>query len=135
MTKTYENRAHDYTEWLCSHMLPLVKRRKLAKFADISCEEDAFTVEEARRYLLAARELGFKLKMHAGQRRNIGALGLAVELGVATVDHVIYLNADDAAALARTPIIATLLPGPVFFLGTQKYAPARMLIDAGVSVA
>ena len=31
--------------------------------------------------------------------------------------------------------IATLLPGPVFHLGLARYAPARMLIDAGAAVA
>jgi imidazolonepropionase len=44
-------------------------------------------------------------------------------------------TAEDAAALGRSPTIATLLPGSVFHLGLERYAPARMLIDAGAAVA
>jgi imidazolonepropionase len=135
MLGQYENQPGEYVDWLCDYMLPLVWKRKLATFADISCGEDAFTVLEARRYLLAARQIGFGLKLHAGQHANIGGMRLAVELGTVSVDHAIYLDADDAALLAHSSVIATLLPGPAFHSGTSSYAPARMLIDAGVAVA
>lgn len=131
----YENQPDKYVDWLCDYMLPLVWRRKLAIFADISCEDDAFTLAEARRYLVAAKQIGFGLKMHAGSHANLGAVRLAVELGIVSTDHAVYVDGDDAALLARSPVIATLLPGPIFHLDTGRYAPARILIDAGVAVA
>jgi imidazolonepropionase len=135
MPGRYENHPGAYVDWLCNYMLPLVWKRKLATFADIACEEDAFSVSEVRQYLLAARQIGFGLKMHAGQYLNIGSMRLAAELGIVSVDHAIYIDADDAAVLANSAVIATLLPGPVFHLAATRYAPARMLIDAGVGVA
>jgi imidazolonepropionase len=42
---------------------------------------------------------------------------------------------EDAAALGRSSTVATLLPGSVFHLALERYAPARMLIEAGAAVA
>jgi imidazolonepropionase len=131
----HQQRPEQYLEWVCSHVLPLVKRRKLAEFADIRCEEGAFQEPEARRFLTVARALGFELKMHTGRRSNFGVIRLAAELGVTSVDHVVDANPADATFLAQSNTVATLLPGGVFYLGTQPYAPARMLIDNGVAVA
>ena len=131
----YERRARDYIDWLCSYMLPLIQRRRLAEFAEIFCEEGVFGIEDARKYLETAKHLGFGLKMHAGQYQNIGAVGLAVELGVTSVDHLICVNDEDAALLGQANTIATLLPGSVFYRGSQQYAPARLLIEHGAAVA
>jgi len=125
----------DYVNWLCARMLPRVARRRLAEFVDVPCGEAAFSLEQARRVLLAARQLGFGLKMHAGQFCNIGAVGLGVELGVTSLDHLIHLDASDLDRLANSDTIATLLPGRVFYLGQQSYPPARAMIDRGVAVA
>ena len=64
-----------------------------------------------------------------------GAIAMAVELGVSNIGLVLALTPDEAAILAQSQIIATLLPGSAFFLGAKEYPPARMLIDAGVAVA
>jgi imidazolonepropionase len=131
----YRDRPDRYLEWVCSHMLPLIHRRKLAEFADIHCDESGFSVEHARRYLMAARQLGFGLKIHTGRRPPAGAIRMAVELGVSSVDHAVDVTPEDAALLADSQTIATLLPGPVFYSETRQYAPARMLVDSGAAVA
>jgi imidazolonepropionase len=131
----YRERPDQYLEWVCSYMLPLVKRRKQAEFADIRCEEGGFDEADARRYLTAARELGFALKMHTGRRTNAAAIRLAVELGAASVDHAEDVSREDVLLLAQSNTVATLLPGETFYLGTEPYAPARMLVDSGVAVA
>jgi imidazolonepropionase len=131
----YQQPPDQYLDWVCSHMLPMVRSRKLAEFADLRCEEGAFTCEHARRYMTAARNLGFWLKMHTGQRSNAGVIRLAVELGASSVDHAVDVSQEDAVLLARSPTIATLLPGGNFYLGVAPYAPARMLINSGVAVA
>ena len=131
----YQTGPDEYLDWVCSHMLPLVKRRKLAEFADIRCEEGAFEQDHARRYLIAARDLGFGLKMHTGQRSNAGVIRLAAEMGAESVDHAVDASQEDAMLLAQSNTIATLLPGENFYLGAEPYAPARMLINSGVAVA
>ena len=125
----------EYIDWMCSRMLPLLKRRRLAEFADICCERDMFSIEQSRRFLSVARELGFIPKMHAGETANTGAVEEAVRLGAASVDHVVLVNESDVEMLAGSHTIATLLPGPVFFTGRGRYAPARSLIDGGAAVA
>ncbi len=130
-----QERPELYLEWVCTHVLPLVGRRRLAEFADIRCEEGGFGEQDARRYLTAARGVGLELKIHSGRSSNPGVIRLAVEMGATSVDHAVDVNQEDAALLARSDTIATLLPGGVFYLGTPPYAPARMLIDNGVAVA
>jgi imidazolonepropionase len=130
----YQDRPDEYLEWICLHLLPLVYRRKLAEFADIRCSEEAFTVEQARRYLAAAQQTGFALKMQTGQHSHAGAIRMAIQAGVVSVDRLTDVTPEDAALLAQSPILATLLPGEAFHLGTHRYAPARTLIDSGAAV-
>lgn len=135
MPLNYVHVTTSYLDWLCSYMLPLVKRRRLATFADVACEKGRFSVEEARQYLAAAKQLGFALKMHAGEHGTMGAVKLAVEAGVVSVEHAISLSPEDIGLLAASSTIATLLPGPAFHLGTGRYPAAREFIDRGVAVA
>ena len=130
-----DSSSSEYIDWMCSRMLPLVKRRRLAEFADIRCEREMFSVEQSRRYLSVARQLGYKAKMHAGETGNLGGVAEAVRLGAASVDHLVFVNENDVEMLAGSHTIATLLPGPVFFNGHSRYAPARSLIDGGAAVA
>ncbi len=135
MFPDYPDGPDHYLDWVCSHMLPRIHRRKLAAFAEIRCQEGAFTVEHARRFLLAARQLGFGLKLCTDGEPPAGAVAMAVELGTASVGNLRNITPDDAALLARSQTIAVLPPGPAFYSGTGRYPPARMLIDAGVAVA
>jgi imidazolonepropionase len=131
----YEGRADEYIEWMCRAMMPKLKRRKLARFADVYCDEGAFTVDQARRYLAAAKSFNFLLKIHAEQFSRTGAARLGVELGAASADHLDHIDDEDARALGSSDTIATLLPGAVFHLGLNCYPPARKLIEAGAAVA
>ncbi len=131
----YAGRADEYIDWICRSIMPKLKRRKLARFADVYCDEGAFTLEQARRYLTAAKDFGFRLKVHAEQFSRTGAAMLAVEMGAASADHLDCINDDDARALAASDTVATLLPGAVFHLGLDRYPPARKLIKADAAVA
>jgi imidazolonepropionase len=131
----FEGRADAYIDWMIRHMLPALRAERLARFVDVYCDRGAFTLEQSRRYLEAARALGFGLRVHAEQFANTGAARLACELGAASADHLEQASAEDAAVLGRSSTAATLLPGSVFHLALERYAPARMLIDAGAAVA
>lgn len=125
----------DYVDWVASHMIPRIAQAGLAVFADAFCEHGAFTLDETRTYLEAAMRNGLALKLHAEQFSRTGAARLGVELGALSVDHLESAGPEDADALAQSSTIATLLPGAVFHLGLNTYAPARMLIDRGAAVA
>ena len=46
--------------------MPKIHRRGLARFAAYYCDEQVFNMEQANRYLEAARGLGFQLNIHTG---------------------------------------------------------------------
>jgi imidazolonepropionase len=52
-----------------------------------------------------------------------------------SADHLIYVDAAGADALAAAGTVATLLPIAAFYLKLGRFAPARMLIEHGVPVA
>ena len=131
----WRGREDGYVEWMCTYLMPKLRRRNLARFADVYCGQGAFNLAQARRYLEAARALGFDLKVHAGQWTAGSGAALAVELGAVSAAHLDYADEREIRALAGSGTVATLLPGAVFHLGLDHYAPARQMIDAGVAVA
>ncbi len=128
---------HAYVDLVCGDMLAACAEH--ARFIDVFIDGGAFTVDEARRILLAGRDAALEMRVHAGQLEADGGVSLAVELNAASVDHCTYLTDDDVellAASARHDVgtVATLLP-LVEFSTKQPYPDARRLLDAGVAVA
>lgn len=115
--------------------LPAVKGLDLARFVDVFCDAGAFTIEETRRILTAARDLGFGLKVHADELEWTGATELACELGAVSCDHLLQVSPEGVQALAGSSTVAVLLPATSTFLGKLQGAPARRMLDAGVAVA
>jgi imidazolonepropionase len=130
----YRERREDYVALVVEEMLPRVANEKLAEYADVFCEERVFTVEETRRILTAARELGLGLRVHADQLSLSGGARLAAELNAATADHLEYTDSDGIAALKSANVQPVLLPGSVYALGSARYPAAREMIDAGLAV-
>jgi imidazolonepropionase len=129
------NSRVEYIREITEVMIPRAAQEGLAQFCDVFCEEDHFTVEEARSILLAARKAGLGLRIHAEKYSRCGGAKLAAELGARSADHLGWIDDADIEALRRAGTVATLLPGTPFNLGTMHYAPARKLIAAGVPVA
>ena len=125
----------DYVRYLIDEMLPRVAEEKLAAFADVFCEPGVFTMGETREILVSAQAAGLKLKLHADELEPHGGAELAAEIGATSADHLGAISSGGIAALAHSDTVATLLPGTMLFLGKQKHAPARALIDEGAAVA
>jgi imidazolonepropionase len=124
-----------YIDLLVHEMIPAVAADALARFADVFCETGVYTVDESRTILSAAREAGMLVKLHADELTASGGAELAASLGATSADHLAAVSDEGIAALATTGTVATILPGTMLFLGKTKHAPARRLIEAGVSVA
>lgn len=124
-----------YIRLIIDEMLPRVAAEGLARYCDVFCESHVFTVDESRRVLARARELGLGARLHAEQLSLSGGAGLAAELGAATGDHLEWIDADGILAMKQAGVIAVLLPGAVFNLGLTRYAPARAMIEADLAVA
>jgi imidazolonepropionase len=116
-------------------MLPEMARRGLARFCDVFCETGVFTVEESRKILLAARALGFGLRVHADELGDSGGALLAGELRARSADHLVFVSDRGIAALAEGGCVATVLPIAAFYLRLGRFAPARRLLEAGVPLA
>ncbi len=128
----YRERRTEYVDLLTTEMLPAFVG--LARFCDVFCEREAFTLDESRRILTRAKELGYALKLHADQLSPSGGARLAAELGATSADHLDYTSDDDLHAMRQAGVVATLLPGCSYSL-RSPYPSARRFIDAGLSVA
>jgi imidazolonepropionase len=110
-------------------------KEKLAEFIDCFCDRGAFSVEDCRRVFLAGKQFGLVPRVHAEQLSRTGATRLAIEVEAASADHLDQVTPADVRALARSNVVATLLPGANFHLGLRRYPPARELVAAGAAVA
>jgi imidazolonepropionase len=120
-----------YLDFILAEVLPAVAA--LAEAADVFVEGGAFDAAQARRYLQASRDAGLALRLHGDQFTEQGAVGLAVELGARSVDHLEATGAEGIATLARSDVAAVLLPASALFLG-RPMPPARALVDSGAIV-
>ena len=130
--KEYAGRTADYVDLMIREMLPEAK--ELAEFADIFTEKNVFEIEDSRRYLQAAKDLGYKLKLHADEIVQLGGAELAAETGAVSADHLLHVSDEGIRRMAQAGTVATLLPLTAFAL-KEPYAPARKFIEAGAAVA
>jgi imidazolonepropionase len=109
--------------------------RRGAKWCDVFCDDGAFTVEESRHILSAARQAGLGLRIHAEQLAATGAAALAAELGCASADHLDHVTPGDAAALAAAGVVGVLVPVASLYSRSQRWSHATTLREAGVTLA
>jgi imidazolonepropionase len=124
--------ADAYLDFALSEVLP--SAAELAEAADVFLEHGAFDAVQARRYLEACRGAGLALRLHADQFTEAGGIGLAIELGAKSVDHLEATEPGGVRILAAANVAAVLLPVAALVLG-RPMPPARELIDKGAIVA
>lgn len=134
LPEEWKGREEAFIDFQIEEMFPLVAQQQLAEAVDIFCEKGVFSIEQSRRYLQAAREQGFQLKMHADEIVPLGGAELAAELNCLSADHLLQASDEGIRALAEAGTVATLLPLTAFSL-RENYARAREMIDAGCIVA
>jgi len=131
----YADKKDDYVRLVIEEMIPAVAEKKLAVFCDVFCEQGVFSPEESRRILEAGKRYGLEAKIHADELTSLGGAELAAELGAASADHLLFISDKGMERMAEKGVVATLLPGTAFFLFLGRYAPARKMIEKGVTVA
>lgn len=130
----FKGREDKFIDYMTDSVMPQIAHRNLAEFCDVFCEKDVFSLEQSKRLLLKAKELGFKLKIHADEIFPFGGAELAAELGAVSADHLLHASDKGIAKLAERSIVATLLPGTAFSL-KEPYARGRYIIDQDCAVA
>lgn len=130
----FKGRNQEFLQFLVDEVMPEVKQKDLAQFCDIFCEKGVFSIEESRKFLQQAKDMGFDLKIHADEIVTLGGAELGAELGCHSADHLLHASEEGIKALANSDTVATLLPTTAFCL-KEPFAPARKMIDAGCAVA
>jgi len=127
--------ANAYVDLLCNEMIPAVSEQGIAKFCDVFCEVGYFDLLQSSKVLKTAIKYKLTPRIHTDEFSNIGGSKLATEVNAISADHLMEISDEDIDLLSVSGTIAILLPGTTFFLGKEKYAPARKLIDRGVHIA
>lgn len=131
----YKNNPDGYVDLICDKMIPAVAEQGIAKYCDVFCEDGYFSVSQSKRIMETAQSLGLIPRLHADEFEDSGAAELAAELGAVSADHLMAVSDIGIKKLADANVIATLLPGTTYFLGSTNYAPVKKLINAGVKIA
>lgn len=132
--KEYKGREDEFIDFIIEKVLPVVVERNLAEFCDIFCEKNVFSVEQSRRLLNKAKEMGMKLKIHADEIVQLGGAELAAEVGAVSADHLLQASDKGIEDMASKGVVATLLPCTAFSL-KEEFARGREMIDRGCAVA
>jgi len=132
--KEFQDRRKEYVDLVCEEMIPQAAKRKLARFVDVFCDRGAFNEEDSLRIFAAAQKSGLGIRAHVSQLART-SLKRILRFRPASLDHVDHVNDSDISLLGSSDTVATLVPGANYFLGLDKYPPARKLLDAGVAIA
>jgi imidazolonepropionase len=128
----FAGRADAYVDLVCGEMLDAVAPFVTA--IDVFCEDGAFSVDQSRRILEAGAARGLRTHIHTAQLGPSTSVQMAIDSGVASIDHGTFVTDVDVHALNKSGAVLTLLPGSDFST-RQPYPDARRFIDAGVTVA
>ena len=130
----YKSNSKAYIKLLVEEIMPKIKELGLAEYCDVFCEEGVFTVEESDYILSKAKEMGYKLKIHADEIVPIGGAELAAKLGCISADHLMAASDEGLKDMAQKGVIANILPGTSFNLN-KPCANARKMIDLNVPIS
>lgn len=130
----WKGKERDFLDKMITEVMPVVREKNLAEFADIFCEKGVFSIEDSEYYLNKAKDMGFKLKIHADEMNSLGGAELAARVGAFSADHLLKASDEGIKQMAEKKVISTLLPATAFGL-KEDYAPARKMIDGGAAVA
>ncbi len=135
LPREYQGRSDDYIQFVCAQMLPYVAEHQLATSVDVFCETIAFSPTQVERIFIAAKQLGFKIRIHAEQLSNQQGAALAASYGALCADHLEFLDEEGALALAKANAVAVLLPGAFYFLRETQRPPIALLRQHRIPIA
>ena len=130
----YKHDPDKFVDIIINEMMPKVKALGLAEFCDVFCEDSVFNIEQTRKIFKKAKELGYKLKIHADEIVSLGGAELSAELGCVSADHLMAASDEGISLMAEKGVVANILPGTSFNLN-KSYANARKMIDNNLAVS
>ena len=125
-----------YLDFMLKEVMPVVAEEKLASMVDIWVEDSIFSIDQGRRYLQKAKDLGLAATIHGDELSSIGASKMAAEEGAYCVAHLNYITEDAIDTMIANKTVGIVLPTTDY---VKKYddnlADARHLVDRGMDVA
>lgn len=131
----YRKDRERYVDIVVEEMIPAVSELGLAEFCDVFCERGVFTPEQSRRIMVAAKEAGMKLTIHADEFEDSGGAELAAELGALSASHLGHASVHGLKAMKEAGTVAVVLPGVSFGICKPEFANARQMLEMGLEVA
>jgi imidazolonepropionase len=131
----FAGQRQQYVDAVCGPWLSALVAAGLVDAVDSFCEDIAFSVAETEQFLQAANQLGVPAHVHAGQLSDMGAAEAAAKWGALSADHLEFLSAAGARAMAAAGTVAVLLPTAYFTLRQTTPPPIALLRAAGVPMA
>ena len=114
-----------YITAVCEDMLPAVAAAGLADAVDAFCETIGFTPAQVTRVFEKAKALGLPVKLHAEQLSNQRGAELAARFAALSADHLEHVDESGVAALAKSGVVAVLLPGAFYFVRETQSRRSR----------
>ena len=102
------------------------------RFVDALCDPEGLSVDQLRAPLTSMKT---PVKLHVCVSAPSNGVQLALDVNAVSVEHLLHANQHDVELLSRSNTIAVLLPAMAFLSKAGRFAPARALLDAGVTVA
>ena len=130
----FGGRPEAYVDLVLGDMLEAVTSDRLASFCDVFVDVGYFSVDQARRILTKAREVGLRPKVHADELSDTGGAALAAEMQAVSADHLNHASSEGIEAMSHEGVIAILLPA-TSLASHIPFADGRRLVAAGVPVA
>ena len=131
----FKDRKSEYVDLLLEEMLPAVAESGLAEYADVFTESHVFGIEDSRRIMGRAAELGLRLRLHVDQLTPLGGAELAADLGADSADHLECISEEGIQALGEAGVVPVLCPLVPLFIGQTQEAPGRRIVAAGLAPA
>ena len=104
----YKGKEDAFIDFMANEVIPEVADSGLAEFCDIFCEKNVFSVEQSRRLLSCAKDLGLKIKLHADEIVQLGGAELAAELGAVSADHLLQASDKGIKDMAKAGVVALI---------------------------
>ena len=130
----YSNSHGKYIDLVCDEMIPKISEEKLAVFCDVFCEKNYFTYTQSKKILNTAKEYGLHPRLHADEFEDSGAAELAAEVKAVSADHLMAASISGLSAMAKSKVLATILPGTTFYLGKTDFVSYKKIADAKCEV-
>lgn len=131
----YQGKADAYIQEVCMKGLQQAFDEGLVDAVDGFCEHIAFSPDQLKPLFELATSLGLAVKLHNEQLSNIGGSEFLSNYPALSSDHLEFIDQKGIEALAKSGIIAVILPGAFYYLRETKLPPIEDFRKYGVKMA